>query len=100
MSGGDWKEMFRGIQQNDFELVKYYLKIGIDPNYQHPEFMALPLAESIRYNRAEITKLLLEAGANPTIIEMETGVTVLELAKRKGDQVLINLLEAYSDREN
>ena len=39
MSGGDWKAMFKGIQEGDFELVKYYLNIGIDPNYQHPEFL-------------------------------------------------------------
>ena len=44
MSGGDWKAMFKGIQENNLELVKFYLKSGIDPNYQHPEFMALPIA--------------------------------------------------------
>ena len=47
MSGGDWKAMFKGIQENDFELVSYYLRIGIDPNYQHPEYMALPLIEEV-----------------------------------------------------
>ena len=46
MSAGDWKDIFKGVKENDIELVKYYLREGIDPNYQHPEFMALPLAES------------------------------------------------------
>jgi ankyrin repeat protein len=95
MSGGDWKAMFKGIQENDFELVKFYLKSGIDPNYQHPEFMALPIAESIRYNNIEITKLLLENGANPLSIEMESGVTPLETAKRKDNQKAVNLLNSF-----
>ena len=34
------KIMFKAIQENDKELVNYYLKMGIDPNYQHPEFIA------------------------------------------------------------
>ena len=68
MAGGDWKGMFKGIQENDFELVKYYLKIGIDPNYQHPEYMALPLAECLRYDNLKIAELLLSNGANPNVI--------------------------------
>jgi len=95
MSGGDWKKMFKGIQENDFELVKFYLRIGIDPNYQHPEFMALPLAESIRYDHLEITELLLKNGANPLIREMESGITVVEFAKRKQNQVVIDLLNKF-----
>lgn len=95
MSGGDWKAMFKAIQENDLELVKFYLKSGIDPNYQHPEFMALPIAESIRYNNIEITKLLLENGANPLITEMESAVTPLEMAKRKGNQKAVDLLNNF-----
>lgn len=95
MSGGDWKAMFKGVQENDLELVKFYLKSGIDPNYQHPEFMALPIAESIRYNNIEITKLLLENGANPLITEMESGLTPLEFAKRKGNQKAVDLLNDF-----
>ena len=36
MSGGDWKEMFRAVQIGDFNLTEYYLKLGVDPNYQYP----------------------------------------------------------------
>ena len=97
MSGGDWKDMFKGIQENDFELVKYYLQVGVDPNYQHPEFMALPLAESIRYNNIEIAELLLTKGANPSIIEMESGMTTLAIAKKSKNQRVIDLLNKYAD---
>ena len=92
MSGGDWKQMFKGIQDNDYELVKYYLKIGIDPNYQHPEYMALPISESIRYHNIEITELLLLNGAKPSIIEMESRLTAVALAKKMKNQPLIDLL--------
>ncbi len=95
MSGGDWKRMFIGIQKNDFELVKYYLRTGIDPNYQHPEYMALPLAESIRYNNIEITELLLLNGAKPLIREMESGITTLEIAKRMKNQKVVDLLNNF-----
>ena len=95
MSGGDWKAMFRGIQENDLELVKFYLKSGIDPNYQHPEYMALPLAESIRYDNLEITELLLIHGAKPLIIEMESAVSTLEIAKRLDNQKVIDLLNSF-----
>lgn len=95
MSGGDWKAMFKAIQEGDFELVNYYLRMGIDPNYQHPEFMALPLAESIRYNNIEITELLLSNGAKPLIREMESGITPFESAKRIKNQKIIDLLNKY-----
>lgn len=87
--------MFRGVEENDFELVKYYLRTGIDPNYQHPEYMALPLAESIRHNNLEIAELLLKNGAKPLIIEMESGITSLELAKRMKNQKAVDLINKF-----
>jgi len=97
MSAGDWKDMFKGVQENDLELVKYYLSEGIDPNYQHPEFMALPLAESIRYDHMDVTKLLLSNGANPLLVEMESGGTSLQLAKKLKNQSAVDLLNAFID---
>ncbi len=98
MSGADWKIMFRAVQANDIELVKYYLKMGIDPNFQHPEYMALPLAESIRYNYLEIAELLLQNGAKSSIREMETGITTLETAKRLGNEKVLELLDRFLDQ--
>lgn len=95
MSAGDWKDMFKGVQENDYELVRYYLKIGIDPNYQHPEFMALPLAESLRYNHLGIAKLLLENGANPLVKEIESNGTCIDLAYKMNNQSVIDLLKNF-----
>ena len=94
MSGGDWKAMFKGIQDNDIELVKFYIRSGIDPNYQHPEFMALPLSESIRFNYLKITEFLVQNGANPNIIEMETGLSPKELCKKLNNERALIILNA------
>jgi ankyrin repeat protein len=93
MSGGDWKAMFQAIEQNDFELVKYYLKIGVDPNYQHPEFLALPLSECIRYNNIELVGLLIQYGAKWDINEMESGLTSKQLAEKENNKKIIELLK-------
>lgn len=95
MSGGNWKEMFHGIQTGDIELVRYYLEIGIDPNYQHPEFLASPLVESIRYNHLEITQLLLEKGADPHIKEIWGKATAMSVAKANKNVEAVQLLKQF-----
>lgn len=95
MSGGDWKDMFKAAQDGNIDLVEYYLKTGIDPNYQHPEFMASMLIESIRFNHLNISKLLLEKGADPKIIEDMEGDTPLSVAQSKKNQAAIDLINSY-----
>ncbi len=98
--GGDWKAMFKGIQEGDFELVKYYLRMGIDPNYQHPEYLAAPLIESIRYNQMGIAKLLLENGADPQIKEAVDRVTPMMIAERLKNQEAMELLNTYINQQS
>ena len=98
MSGGNWKDMFKAIQENDKNLVEYYLHSGIDPNYQHPEFMAAPLVESIRYNNLTITKLLLENGADPHIKEVWGGETPLSVAGSEKNEKAIRLLMRHLNK--
>lgn len=95
MSGGDWKALFKGVQDNDLALVEFYLRSGIDPNYQHPEFMALPLSESIRYGHLDIAEVLLKHGADPSITEMESGLTPLALAQREKHLQLVDLMQQF-----
>lgn len=97
MSGGNWKDMFKAIQNGDIDVVDYYLQKGINPNYQHPEFMAAPLVESIRFGHLEIAKLLLENGANPIIKEDFGGETPFSVAKTKKNQSAMDLISAYID---
>lgn len=95
MSRGDWKTMFKAIQDNNLELVRFYLRLGIDPNYQHPDMLALHLSESIRYNHLEIAQLLLEKGAKTSITETETRMTPIALSRKLKNNKAILLLEAY-----
>lgn len=95
MSGGNWKDMFKAVQEGDEALVEFYLRSGIDPNYQHPEFMASALVESIRFNHLSITKLLLENDADPKVKEVWAGDTPLSVAKEKNNQQAIELLMLY-----
>ena len=94
--GGDWKDFFRAIQLNDIELVKYHIRTGINPNYQHPEFMTAPLMECIRFGHLDIAKYLLENGAEANALEHNsTTTTAMSIAKMLGNQDAINLLEEY-----
>ena len=95
MSGGNWKEMFTAVQTGDLALVEYYLKLGIDPNYQHPEYLAAPLVESIRFNQLEIAKLIIENGGDPNIKEVWGGETPLSVAKLMKNKKAIKLLTPY-----
>lgn len=96
MSGGDWKAMFKAIQDNDLELVRFYINHGIDVNYQHPEYLALPLSESIRYNHLEVAELLLSNGAQASIIEIESGVSPLDLARKRSNKKAVDLLARFT----
>lgn len=93
--GGDWKAFFKGIQENDLELVRYYLKMGVNPSYQHPEYMTAPLMEAIRFNHLEIAKLLLENDANANAKEHFTNITAMDIAKKKGNERAVDLLKNY-----
>ena len=95
MSAGNWKELFHAVQTNDLALVEYHLETGVDPNYQHPEFLADPLVECIRFNHMEITILLLEKGADPQIKEIWGGETPMSVAQATNNQAVVQLLEQY-----
>jgi len=95
MSAGNWKDMFNGVQTGDIALVEYYLSIGVDPNYQHPEFLAAPLVESIRFNHLDIAELLLKNGADPDIKEVWAKETPLSVAEATNNKEAIQLLQIY-----
>ena len=59
MAGGDWKEMMSAAEKGDIELLKYHIRMGIDPNYQHPEELTTPLIEAARQGQYDSVKYLL-----------------------------------------
>ena len=95
MSGGDWKELYTSAQNGNFEIVKYHLSTGVDPNFQHPEFMTTPLIVAIEKQHFEIAEYLLQNGADPTIKEDWGIQTPLSTAKATKNRKLIELVEAH-----
>ena len=93
--GGDWKEMFRGVEINDFNLVRYYIAMGVDLNYQHPEFLTSALIESINRNHLEMMAFLLENGALPDLKEAWSNKTPMSIAKELKNKEAINILNQY-----
>ncbi len=93
--GGDWKEMFRGVETNDFDLVKYYIFKGIDINYQHPEFLTSALIESIRQNHLEMMEFLLQNGAKPDLKEAFSYKSPMEIALEVRSKGAIEILNRW-----
>ncbi len=95
LRGGDWKEMLKAAENGDIELVKIYIRMGVDINYVHPEELTTPLIESARNGHFEIVKLLLENGADHTIIDGYGGFSALQSAKIHGHTHIISLIENH-----
>lgn len=84
MSGGDWKDLFRGACEGDVELVRYHATLGVDLDYQHPEFLSSPLVACILAKQAETAGVLLDHGADPNLVSELDGLTPLQAARQVG----------------
>jgi ankyrin repeat protein len=93
MAAGDWKEMLKACEDGNIELVQYHIQVGVDPNYQHPEYLTTPLIVSIEYGHKEIAIYLLENGANPTLKAGFSEDTPLKIAKRYKRNAIRKLLK-------
>lgn len=94
-AGGNWKEMFHASEKGDLDLVGYHLKMGVDPNYQHPEYATSALLESIRKGQLEVAELLLENGAKPAIVKDFSKETPMSIAVTQANKAAIYLLNTY-----
>lgn len=92
MSHGNWKDIFKAVQNNDFELVRFYVLDGVDINYQHPEYFTNILFESIRLGQHAITKYLLENGADIEIKELYSQKNAIEIAKELNNEIALDLI--------
>lgn len=94
-AGGDWKDLFAAVQRGDMSTVRYYIQMGIDPNYQHPEFLTSPIIESVREQQLEVMQYLLENGAVAQVKEVWSGEDLWTIAKRTKNKRVIELLKGY-----
>jgi hypothetical protein len=104
--GGNVKELCTAASEGKVDIVKYHLDMGMDPNFQHPEFMTTPLIEAARFGRTAVVQLLLERGkADPTVTADFEGCTALEEAMKEGHHDVVDLIlprlpeESDYDRE-
>ncbi len=95
MAAGDWKEMLIAAQDGNLELVRYHIRMGENPNYQHPEFLTTPLIEAATFGHLSIVQFLLENGADPHIKAGFSTDTALKMAKQNNHQEVVKLLKQW-----
>ncbi|MFK7951578.1 MAG: ankyrin repeat domain-containing protein [Ekhidna sp.] len=88
---GDLKGFIDSVMKEDINGVAYYISIGMDVNFLHPEIMTNPLIEATKMGNLEIAKLLLENGADPEIVS-QIGESAFKIAKESQNQEMITLL--------
>lgn len=84
--------MFAAAVAGDGELVTYYLQRGVDPNYQHPEFMTTVLNAAIEQAQRDIVCLLLAYGADPRVRAHADHRTAFEVAEEHCQPEIWSLL--------
>jgi len=73
------------------ESVRYLLSLDCDPN-ERSTLDETPLMGAAISGATEVAKILLEAGADPKL-ENRHGLTALDLARKKGHQDIVELLD-------
>lgn len=99
MAAGDWKDMLHAIQTGNLNLVKYHIEAGVNPNYQHPEFLITPLIASIELEHVDIVQFLLENGADPNLKAGFSSDTPLSVAKKQKNKALVSLIKEYKPKQ-
>jgi ankyrin repeat protein len=94
MSGGDWKDMFSAACRGDAELVRFHLVHGVDPDYAHPEFQETALVAAILAGHGAVADVLLDHGADPTIVSPADELTPLQAARASSLQPVEQRLHA------
>ena len=84
------------IMENNFELLKLFIKYGGNPNAD--EYTRTALSAAIENNNFDIVKYLLDAGADPNLKIRHKGLTPLQLAQRESTENIVSLLISYGAR--
>ncbi len=94
MSAGDWKDLYAAASNGDLDRVRYHLRAGVNPNYQHPEVLCTPLVASLIHGHDEVALCLLEQGADPRLRSDFDDMTPLEATRRHGRTAMVQHLQA------
>lgn len=88
---GDFKGFIHSVMNEDIDGVAYYISIGMDVNFLHPEIMTNSLIEATKTENLEIIRLLLDNSADPEIVS-QIGESSLKIAKGSQNEELIALI--------
>lgn len=93
MSAGDWKELYRAVDEGDLSLVKFHTQNGVNLNYQHPEILMTALVTAIKNGHTEIAIYLLNSGADPRLESFFDQLTPLKAALKYQNTQVLNKLK-------
>lgn len=99
MSAGDWKDLYAAATEGDLARVRYHLRAGVNPNYQHPEVLCTPLVASLIHGHDAVALCLLEQGADPGLRSDFDDLTPLQAARRYGRTALVQRLMVLGARD-
>ena len=97
----------RAASSDDFIGAEVLLNAGADPNGRGYESdleciplageFSSPLSIAVRQNHLDLIKLLLEHGADPTLLEGES-TSPLKIAHERGNKEMLQLLEEHAKK--
>jgi len=79
------------ITYNNFEMVEYMIKQGIDVNFTQRRSRFTPLMAAASYGRVEILKLLIEHGANQDAVDVK-GFSAIDFARKMNKKSILEIL--------
>lgn len=75
MSGVTWKDVCLAACKGDLELVRYHVRMGVDVNNAHPEFISTALVASILAGEQDVAQYLVDNGADLELLSNFDGLT-------------------------
>jgi len=79
-------------EEEEYQIVEMFLSYGADPNIAHKTAGSIPLMAAAYKGDMRLVKLFLEYGVDPNLKDNQ-GRTALDMAKKKQQQGVIDLLQ-------
>ena len=88
--------LLEAARVNDLKTLRRLLAAGVNPNRRHLVSGVTPLIAAATYNRREVVRLLLQAGATGDVVSSDGASALHIAAQRRFPQVVRYLLMADS----